>query len=107
MMPYKVILCYVFIWSHGSPNVHSLVGGLAPGSFGGVWLVDTVVLPVGLETLLASTILALTSPLGFPCSVLWLAASIHLCICQALAEPFRGQLYQALVNKHFLVSAIG
>jgi hypothetical protein len=35
-----------------------------------------------------------------------LAVSIHIYIGQALAEPVRGQLYQALVSKHFLVSAI-
>jgi hypothetical protein len=31
---------------------------------------------------------------------------IHICVGQALAKPFRGQLYQALVSKHFLASAI-
>ena len=29
-----------------------------------------------------------------------------LYICQALAEPLRRQLYQALVSKHFLASTI-
>jgi hypothetical protein len=32
--------------------------------------------------------------------------SIHICICQALAEPLRRQLYQVPVSKHFLASAI-
>jgi hypothetical protein len=32
--------------------------------------------------------------------------SIHICIGQALAEPLRGQLYQASVSKHFLASAL-
>jgi hypothetical protein len=31
--------------------------------------------------------------LGTLCSVQWLAVSICLCICQALAEPLRKQLY--------------
>nr|AAQ96214.1 LRRGT00001 [Rattus norvegicus]AAS66205.1 LRRG00114 [Rattus norvegicus] len=39
-------------------------------------------------------------------SVQWLAASIQLCVCQALAEPLRRQLYQAPVSMHFLASAI-
>jgi hypothetical protein len=36
LMPYKVILCYIYSWSHGSLRVYSLVGGLNPGSSG--WL---------------------------------------------------------------------
>jgi hypothetical protein len=40
--------------------------------------------------------------IGNSCSVLWLAASIHLCICQVLAESLRRQLYKAPVN--FLAS---
>jgi hypothetical protein len=35
------------------------------------------------------------------CSVQWLAESIHLSICQALAEPLRRQLYKAPVSKQF------
>jgi hypothetical protein len=30
----------------------------------------------------------------------------HLCICQALSEPFRTQLYQAPVSKLLLASTI-
>jgi hypothetical protein len=37
-------------------------------------------------------------------SIFWLlAASIHISIGQALAEPLRRQQYQAPVNKHFLL----
>jgi hypothetical protein len=43
--------------------------------------------------------------LGSLCSVQWLAVSIQICICQALTEPFRRQLFQIPVNKHFLASA--
>jgi len=50
LMPDNVILCHICGWSHGSPYVYSLVGGLVPGSSGGVWLVDIVVLPMGLQT---------------------------------------------------------
>jgi hypothetical protein len=39
-------------------------------------------------------------------SVQWLAVSICLCFCKALAEPLRRQLYQAPVSKHFLASTI-
>jgi hypothetical protein len=40
------------------------------------------------------------------CSVWWLAARICIFIGKALAEPLRRKLYQALVLKHFLASAI-
>jgi hypothetical protein len=62
---------------------------------------------MGLQTPLAPLILSLTPPLGTLCSVQWLAESICLCICQALAEPLRKQLHQAPDNKHFLVSTYG
>jgi len=39
-------------------------------------------------------------------SVQWLAASIPFCICQALTELLRRQLYQAPVSMHFLASTI-
>jgi hypothetical protein len=69
-------------------------------------VVEIVVLPMGLQTPSAPSVLALTSPLGSLCSVWCLAACICICIGQALAEPLRGQLYQAPVSKHFLASAI-
>jgi hypothetical protein len=61
---------------------------------------------MGLQTPSAPSVLSLTLPLGSPCSVRWLAASIHICICQALEEPLRRQLYQAPVSKHLLASTI-
>ena len=105
-MPNKAVLRYTCRWKNGSLHVYSLVGGLVPGISGGVCLVDIVVLPMGLQTPSALSVLSLTPPLGTLCSVLWLATSIHICIGQALAEPLRGQLYQAPVSKHFLASAI-
>ena len=67
LMPDKAILCYVSSWSHGSLHVYFLVGDLVPGSSGeGVCLVDTVDLPMGLQT---PFILALNTPFGSPCSV--------------------------------------
>jgi hypothetical protein len=47
------------------------------------------------------------SSIGEPqSSVQWLAANIHLCICQTLAKPFRRQPNQAPVSKHFPASTI-
>jgi hypothetical protein len=44
-------------------------------------------------------VLSLAPSLGTLCSVQWVAVNIHLCICEALAEPLRRQLYQqALVG---------
>ena len=48
LMPDKAILCYISSWSNGSLHLYSLVGGLVPGSSGEVWLVDIVILPMGL-----------------------------------------------------------
>jgi hypothetical protein len=94
-MSHKAILCYICSWSHGSLQVYSLVGGLVPGNSGvggEVWLVDIVVLLMGLQAPSAPSVLSLIPPLGTPCLVQWLAASIYLYICQALAEPLRRQL---------------
>ena len=74
--------------------------------WGGVWLVDIVVPSMGLQTPSAPSVLSLTPPLGSQGCVQWLAWSIYLCICQALAEPLKRQLYQDPVTKHFLASTI-
>ena len=71
-----------------------------------VWLVVIVVLPMGLQSPSAPSAFSLTPPLESPCSVQWLAASICICIGQALAEPLRKQLYQAPDSKHFVAPAI-
>jgi hypothetical protein len=77
---------------HGSHHVYSLVGDLVPGSSGeGYYLVHMVVPPMGLQTPSAPWVLSLAPPSGTLCSVQWLAESIHLCICQALADPLRRQ----------------
>jgi hypothetical protein len=59
---------------------------------------------MGLQTPSAPSVLSLTPPLGTPCSVQWLAVSLQLCICQALAKLLRRQLYQAPVSIHLLTS---
>jgi hypothetical protein len=69
--------------------------GFSPWELCGYWLVHIVVPPMGLEVISAPWVLFLYLPLGTLHSVQWLAESIHLCICQVLAEPLRRQLYQA------------
>jgi hypothetical protein len=59
-----------------------------------------------LQTPSGPSVLSLTPPLGSPCSVQWLAVSIHFCMCQDMAEPLSRKLYQAPVSKHFLASTI-
>jgi hypothetical protein len=61
---------------------------------------------MGLQTPSAPWVLSLAPSLGTLCSVQWMAVSIHFCICQALAEPLRRQLYQAPVSKLLLASTI-
>jgi hypothetical protein len=72
----------------------------SPWELWGYWLVHIVVPSMGLQTPPAPWVLSLVPPLGTLCSIQRMAASIHLCICQALAEPLRRQLYQAPVSKH-------
>ena len=105
LMPDKAILCYVGRWSLGSFHVYSLDGGLVLVSSGGSgWLILLfflwVVNPFSSLSLVSSFFIR------NPSSVQWLAASIHLCICQALAEPLRRQLYQIPVFKLLLASTI-
>jgi len=101
LMPDNAILCYICGWSHGSLHVYSWVGGLVPGSSRGFWLIDIVLLPMGLQTPSTPSVLSLTPSLGSPFSSQCLAASIRIYISKALAYP-----YQDPVSKHFLVSAI-
>jgi hypothetical protein len=59
-----------------------------------------------LQTPSAPWVLFLAPSLGTLCSVQWMAVSIHFCICQALAEPLKRQLYQAPVSKLLLAPTI-
>jgi hypothetical protein len=70
-----------------------------------VQLVD-IFLPMGLQFLSAPSVLPLALPLESMGLARWLALSICICIGQALAEPLRGQPYQAPVSKCFLAPAI-
>jgi hypothetical protein len=90
LMPNKVILWYTCGWSHGSLHMYSLVGPLVSGSSGGsAWLIFLFFLWDYKSLQLLSP---LTNSLRTLCSVLCLAVSIHISICQALAEPLRRQL---------------
>jgi hypothetical protein len=70
------------------------------------WLVHIIVLPMGLQNPSAPCVSSLVPLLGTLCSVQWMAVSTHFCICQALAELLRRELYQDPVSKHLLASII-
>ena len=106
LMSNKAILSYICSWSHESYHVF-FDWWFSPWELWGYWLVHIVVLLWGCKPLQLLGIFSLTPPLGTLCSVQWMAVSIHFCICQALAEPLRRQLYQAPVSKLLLASAIG
>jgi hypothetical protein len=72
----------------------------------GYWLVHIVFPPMGLQTPSAPWVLSLAPSLGTLCFIQWMNMSIHFCICQALAEPLRIQLYQAPVSKLLLASTL-
>jgi hypothetical protein len=76
----------------------------SPRELWGYWLIHIVVPPMGLQTPSAPWVLPLAPSLGTLCSFQWMAVSIHFCICQALAEALRRQLYQAPVSKPLLAS---
>ena len=59
----------------------------SPWELWGVWLVGIVVLPMGMQSPSAPSVLALISPLGSPHSVQCLAMYIHISIDPALTEP--------------------
>ena len=67
----------------------------SPREFWGLGLVHIVVLPMGRQNSSAPWVLSQTPSLGTLCSVQWIAVSIHFCICQAVAEHLKRQLYQA------------
>jgi hypothetical protein len=64
-------------------------------------LFDIVVLPIGLQTSSAPSVLSLIPPLETPCSVQWLVANICLCICHGKASQetaISGSCQQALLG---------
>ena len=105
LMPDKVILCYIGSWSHGSLHVYSLVTGLelvSSQESGSLILLYFLLV----ANPFSSLSLVSSSSIVNPRSVQWVASSIHLCICQALAEPLRREIYQAPLSKHFLASTL-
>lgn len=68
----------------------------------GIWLVDIIAFPMGLQDPSVPSVLPLTPPLGSLCSVWWFA----VCICIGIGQALRRQLYQAPVSNCFLASAI-
>ena len=60
MMTNKAILCYICSWSHGSLHVYS-GWWFSPWEIWGFWLFDIVVLPMGLQTPSAPSVLSLNS----------------------------------------------
>jgi hypothetical protein len=81
LIPDKATLCYICSYSHGFFHKYSLVGGLDPGSSEGrrgVWLVDIVVLTMGLQTPLERLVLSLSPRLWSWCSIQWLAVNISV-----------------------------
>jgi hypothetical protein len=72
----------------------------------GYWLVHIDVPPTGHQIPSAPWVLSLALSLGTMCYIQWMIVSSHFCICQALEEPLRRQLYQVPVCKLLLESAI-
>jgi hypothetical protein len=84
-------ISYICSWSHGSLHVYSLVGGLVPENFGGgVWLVDIVALPMGLQTPLVSSVLPLSLTLGSPSK-----AMSHFLISASVSYVWLNMISQA------------
>jgi hypothetical protein len=97
LMSDRAILCHICIRSRGSLHVYSLAGGPFPRSSRGSGQL-TLLLPHRVANPLTFFSPFSNYSIGDPVLVQWLAASIHFCICQDLAEP--------LVSKHFLAPAI-
>jgi hypothetical protein len=108
LMSNKAILCHICSLSHGFLYVYSLVGSSVPRSWGGGGAgLLTLLLPLwGCKPpQLLQFVLQLLNR-GAHTEAKWLAASICLCIFQALAETLRSQPYQTSVCKHFPASTI-
>jgi hypothetical protein len=67
---------YICGWSLRSLHVYSLNCWFSPWKLWGIWLVDTVVLPMGLQTPSAPSVLSLIPPLGTLGSVQSLAFNV-------------------------------
>jgi hypothetical protein len=90
----------------GTPPCDFFDWWFSPRELRGILVSYIVPPPMGLQTPSASWVLSLAPSLGTLCSVQWMTVSVHFCICQALTEPLRRQIYQAPVSKTLLASAI-
>jgi hypothetical protein len=106
LMPNQGILRYYA--GAMSLHVYAFVGGLVAGSSGRLvnWYCSSYGVANPFSFFRPFSNSSIEDPIEDLCSVQWLGASICLCICQALAEPLRRQLYQAPISKHFLAPAI-
>jgi hypothetical protein len=106
LMPDKAILYYIRSWSHWSLHVYSLLGGLVPESsvegwwWGFVQLVG-IVLPVGLQSPSAPSVLPLTHLSPRAQSDIWLYLHVHWSgagrVSQRTSLP--GSCQQALLGR--------
>jgi hypothetical protein len=78
----------------------------SPWKLWGYWFIHIVVPHNRLQTPSTPLVLSLTPSLGILGSVQWMTVSIHFCICQALGESLKRQLYQAPVIKNLLASTV-
>jgi hypothetical protein len=97
----KATLCHIRGRSLGSLHVYSLVGIPFPEMSRGCLACWHCCSPHGAATPSAPSIPSPTPPSRTPPSVQWLAASIHVYICQGLAESLRRQPYEDPLSKHF------
>ena len=103
----KAILHYICSWNHGSLHVYS-GWWFSPWELWWVWLVDVVVLHLGLQITSGPSVLSLTPLLGTLVSVQWLAASICLLrLWQSLSEDSYIRLLSACTSWHPQVSEFG
>jgi hypothetical protein len=94
LMPKKAILCYICSWRRGSLHLYSLVGRSVPwGRLRGCLVGWNCCSSNEVASPFNSFSPSSNSSTGALSSVQWLALTICLCICQALAEPLRRHLY--------------
>jgi hypothetical protein len=91
LMSDKAILCYICSWSHESHHVFSLINGLVLGK---VLVSSYCCSSYGATNPFSSLGLFCSSFIWDPVLRPVDGCEIYLCICQALAEPLRRQLYQ-------------
>ena len=105
-MPYRTVLCYTCAQGHEAAYVCSLVSGFVSWNTEGPGLVDTVILPMGLQSSSAPLVIPLTLPYWSLASIQWLAVSVCICLSQLIVKPLRGQPCQGPVCMYNMTSEI-